>query len=106
MVSICTTSKSEAVRLPRLCRSLLSQRGSLSSEMYMDEPLSAMIRPYCLSAVRITWFTAEYVEMSKGDFKRMRIPIGAALALVEFAAQCVAGRTNAALLDCSVNRSA
>ena len=51
---ICTTSKSAAVRLPRLCRSSLSQRSSGAPLMYMDEPLSAMIIPYFFSARRIT----------------------------------------------------
>src|SRR5450432_446280 len=44
--------------------------------------------------------------MSKLAFNRMRIPIGAALALVELAAQCEAGGTNAARLFCKVNRNA
>ena len=44
--------------------------------------------------------------MLKLDFSRKRMPIGAALALVEFAAQCEAGGTNAARLFCSVMRSA
>ena len=34
------------------------------------------------------------------------MPMGAASAFVEFAAQCEAGGTNAARLDCSVKRSA
>ena len=34
------------------------------------------------------------------------MPMGAAEALVELAAQCEAGGTNAARLDCNVNRSA
>ena len=49
---------------------------------------------------------AENVEMSKLDLSRRRMPIGAALALVELAAQCDAGGTKAARLDCSVKRSA
>src|ERR1700690_368284 len=103
---ICTTSKSAAVTLPRLCRSLLSQRSSGAPLMYIEEPLSAMIIPYFLSAVRITWFAAENEEMSKLAFRRRRMPMGAADAFEEFAAQCDAGGTNAARLDCSVNRSA
>ena len=103
---ICTTSKSDAVTLPRLCKSLLSQRASGAPLMYIDEPLSAMIIPYFLSAVRMAWFAAENEEMSKLAFKRRRMPIGAASAFVEFAAQCDAGGTNEARLDCSVNRRA
>src|ERR1700690_3004448 len=101
---ICTTSKSAAVTLPRLCRSLLSHRASGAPLMYMEEPLSAMIIPYFLSAVRITWFAAENEEMLKLALSRRRMPIGAASAFDEFEAQCEAGGTNAARLDCSVNR--
>lgn len=62
--------------------------------------------PYFCIAFRITWFVAEKLETSKLAFNRMRMPIGAAFALDEFAAQCVAGGTNSARLDCSVNRMA
>src|SRR5580700_6050643 len=103
---IFTTSKSAAVTLPRLCRSLLSQRLSGAPLMYMEEPMSAMIIPYFFRAERITWFAAEKEEMSKLALSRRRMPIGAASAFEEFDAQCDAGGTNAARLDCSVNRRA
>src|ERR1700680_1526307 len=103
---ISTTSKSAAVTLPRLCRSLLFQLSSGAPLMYIEEPLSALIIPYFLSAVRITWFATENDEMSKLALSRRRMPIGAADAFDEFAAQCDAGGVNAARLDCSVNRSA
>src|ERR1700692_753299 len=103
---IFTTSKSAAVTLPRLCRSLLSQFASGAPLMYIEDPLSAMIIPYFFSAVRITWFAAENPEMSKPALSRRRMPIGAASAFDEFAAQCDAGGTNAARLDCRVNRRA
>src|SRR5271156_858555 len=103
---ICTTSKSAAVSWPRLCKSSLSQRSPGAPLMYMFEPLSAMIIPYCCSAVRITWFAAEKPEISKLAFNRRRIPIGAALAFVVVAAQCDAGGTKAARLFCNVKRSA
>src|SRR3984893_4893750 len=103
---ISTTSKSAAVTLPRLCRSLLLQLSSGAPLMYIEEPLSAMIIPYFLSAARITWFAAENEEMSKLALRRRRMPIGAASAFEEFAAQCDAGGTNAARLDCRVNRRA
>src|SRR5271156_3808233 len=74
--------------------------------MNMFEPLSAMIMPYFCSAVRITWLVAENPEISKLAFRRMRIPMGAALAFDVVAAQCDAGGTKAARLFCSVNRSA
>ena len=44
--------------------------------------------------------------MSKLAFRRRRMPMGAAFALVELAAQWEAGGTNAARLFCSVNRKA
>ena len=74
--------------------------------MYMDEPLSAMIIPYFLSALRITWFAAENEEISKLALRRIRIPMGAARVLLEVAAQWDAGGINAAWLFCSVKRSA
>ncbi len=74
--------------------------------MYMDEPLSAMIRPYCFKAFRIVWLIAEYEAMLKLDFRRRRMPMGGAEAFDVFEAQCEAGGTKAARLDCSVNRSA
>jgi len=40
--------------------------------------------------------------MSKLDFNRNRIPMGAAKVLVELEAQCDAGGVNAAWLYCSV----
>src|SRR5579862_3783862 len=103
---ISTTSKSDAVTLPSECRSSLLQRSSGAPLMYMDEPLSAMIIPYFFMAFRITWFVAENVETSKLDLSRNRIPIGAAMDCVEVAAQCDAGGTNAARLNCNVNRIA
>src|SRR5580693_3287599 len=103
---ISTTSKSAAVTLLRLCRSLLFQLSSGAPLMYIEDPLSAMIIPYFLSAVRITWFAAENPEMSKLAFRRSRMPIGAASEFDEFDAQCVAGGVKAALLDCKVKRSA
>ena len=42
---ICTTSKSEAVTLSRLCRSSLSQLSFGAPLMYIEEPLSARIIP-------------------------------------------------------------
>ena len=54
--------------------------------MYMDEPLSAMIRPYFFMAVRSAWFAGEKDEISKLALSRRRIPIGAALAFEEVAA--------------------
>src|ERR1700683_5536308 len=95
---ISITSKSAAVTLPRLWRSSLFQLSSGAPLMYMEEPLSAMIIPYFLSAVRITWLAAENEEISTLVLSRRRIPIGAASALVEFAAQCEAGGMNAAWL--------
>src|SRR5580700_11758848 len=103
---ISTTSKSAVVTLPRLCKSLLSQLSSGAPLIYIEEPLSAMIIPYFLSAVRITWFAVENEEMSKLALRRRRMPIGAAFAFEEFAAQCEAGGTKAARLDCSVKRNA
>src|SRR5579862_3332583 len=100
------TSKSAAVTLPKLWRSSLFQLSSGAPLMYIEEPLSAMIIPYFLSAVRITWFAAEKEEISKLALRRRRMPIGAASAFEELAAQCDAGGVNAARLDCSVKRSA
>jgi hypothetical protein len=48
----------------------------------------------------------ENVEVLKLDFNLSRMPIGAALAFVEFAAQWVAGKTNAARLCWTVKRNA
>ena len=74
--------------------------------MYIELPLSAMIIPYFFIAFRITWFAAEYPDTSKLAFSRMRMPIGAAVALLVVAAKCDAGGTNAARLFCSVKRIA
>src|SRR4030081_3169088 len=100
------TSKSEVFTWPSACRSLLSQRSSGAPLKNMFEPLSAMIMPYFFSAFRITWLLVEYPETSKLAFRRMRMPMGAAFELLELAAQCEAGGTNAARLCCSVKRSA
>src|SRR5882762_8235335 len=100
------TSKSEVFTWPSACRSLLSQRSSGAPLKNMFEPLSAMIMPYFFSAFRMTWFVAEYDETSYPAFSRLRIPMGAAKALLEFAAQCEAGEINAARLCCRVKRNA
>ena len=105
-VDICTTSKSEAVTDPRLCRSSLSQRESGAPPIYIDDPLSAMMIPYFLNAFRITWFAGENPEMLKLAFSRSFMPIGAASELLELAAQCDAGGMNAARLCCNVKRIA
>ena len=65
-----------------------------------------MTTPYFFSACRMTWFVCEKPEISKLDFKRMRMPIGAALGSVELAAQWDAGGVKAARLCCSVKRIA
>ena len=48
------TSKSEAATAPRLWRSELFQRESGAPEIYMEEPLSARMRPYFFMALRMT----------------------------------------------------
>jgi len=48
-----TASKLEPAILFRTCRSSLLQRESGAPEMYQDDPLSASIMPYCLSAVKM-----------------------------------------------------
>ena len=65
-----------------------------------------MIIPYCLRASKITRLAGENVEVLKLDFNLSRMPIGAALAFVELAAQWVAGKTNAARLCRRVKRNA
>src|ERR1700677_4724496 len=75
---ISTTSKSDAVTECRLPRSSLFQRKSGVPVINIDEPLSAMIIPYCFRAVRITWLCGEKPEMSRLAFSRSRMPMGAA----------------------------
>ena len=74
--------------------------------MYIELPLSAMIMPYFFIAVRMTLFAVENPEVSKVALRRTRMPMGAAFALLEFAAQCDAGGTIVARLFCCVNRIA
>src|SRR5581483_1878705 len=103
---ICTTSKSEAVTWPRLCRSELSQRLSGAPLKNIELPLSAMIMPYFFRAFKMTCRFGEKGVTSKFDFRRKRMPMGAAREFEEFAAQCDAGGIMAALLCCRVKRRA
>ena len=71
-----TASKFEPKIVVSLWRSSLFQASLGAPEMYQEEPLSASIMPYCLSAVKITWLAGEKPEMSKLAFRRKRAPMG------------------------------
>src|SRR5437868_13691557 len=71
-----TTSKSEPWTRPRSCNSSLFQRESGAPERNQEEPLSAIIIPYFLSAFRMIWLAGEKLEISKSARSRKRTPIG------------------------------
>src|ERR1700687_4545640 len=103
---VLTTSKASPVMDLRSPRWSSLQRGSGAPETYQLEPLSATIMPYFLSAVQMTWTSAEAQEQSYEAFMRKRRPIGGAFVLVSLEASCVAGWMNAAWVSLTVKRSA
>ena len=73
---IWTTSKSEAVIEPRLCRSVLFHLLSEVPLMKMPLPLSARMMPYSFMARRTVCTRGVYGEMSKLALSRNRCPMG------------------------------